>query len=62
MYQEYNNKNPDRSPLVWKDLRPREMYAFLGILLCAGANNSGGGGKNVRRCLVLTRKQLYART
>ena len=25
---------------MWKDVMPRELYAFLGILIMSGANNS----------------------
>ncbi|XP_019697919.2 piggyBac transposable element-derived protein 4-like [Harpegnathos saltator] len=40
MYEEYNNKYPEKEPRVWKNVTLNEMYAFLGILICAGANNS----------------------
>lgn len=40
VYEKYNQKNPTKKQLVWKDVTPRELYAFLGILIMSGANNS----------------------
>ena len=40
VYEEYNNEHLGNDPRVWKNVTSREMYAFLGILICAGANNS----------------------
>lgn len=38
-YEEYNEKNPIKKPLSWKDLTLAEFYAFVGILI-SGANYS----------------------
>lgn len=39
-YTAYNAKNPEKQPLVWKNLELQEFYAFLAILITSGANNS----------------------
>lgn len=40
VYKNYNETHPARKQAVWKYLIPRELYAFFGILIAAGANNS----------------------
>ncbi|XP_044589814.1 piggyBac transposable element-derived protein 3-like isoform X2 [Cotesia glomerata] len=39
-YTAYNEKNPGKKQLVWKNLELQEFYAFLAILITSGANNS----------------------
>ncbi|XP_065678219.1 uncharacterized protein LOC136093186 [Hydra vulgaris] len=39
-YATYNEKNPGKKQLVWKNLEHQELYAFLAILITSGANNS----------------------
>nr|XP_047129361.1 uncharacterized protein LOC124809345 [Hydra vulgaris] len=39
-YATYNEKNPGKKQLVWKNLELQELYAFLAILITSGANNS----------------------
>jgi len=39
VYAEFN-KHPENEPCVWKDVTLCKTYGFLGILICAGANNS----------------------
>ena len=36
----YNEKNPMKNQLVWKNLELQEFYALLAILITSGANNS----------------------
>ncbi|KAF7278930.1 hypothetical protein GWI33_007833 [Rhynchophorus ferrugineus] len=39
-YANYNEKNPEKKQLEWKNLELQEFYAFLAILITSGANNS----------------------
>ena len=39
MYEEYNAQNRGKT-LTWTAVTSSEMYAFLGVLICAVANNS----------------------
>jgi len=39
-FEEYNKNNSEKDPCVWKNITSQELYAFLGVLICAGANNS----------------------
>lgn len=40
VFKSYNEKNPDREKRTWKKITREEMYAFFGILISSGANNS----------------------
>lgn len=40
VYKNYNETHPARKQAVWKYLISCELYAFFGILIAAGANNS----------------------
>jgi len=39
VYDDYNEKNPN-SQRSWKPVTSQELYAFFGILICSGVNNS----------------------
>ncbi|XP_071567686.1 piggyBac transposable element-derived protein 4-like [Temnothorax nylanderi] len=39
VYNKYNAENPN-SQRSWKAVTPQEFYAFSGILICSGVNNS----------------------
>lgn len=40
VYRAYNEANPTKKQLSWKDITNREFYGFLGILISSGINNS----------------------
>lgn len=40
VYQTNEEKNLTKKQLKWKELTLQEFYAFLGILIMSGANNS----------------------
>lgn len=60
VYEEYNNKHLENEPRVWKNVTSREMYAFLGILIYTGANNSNTG--HVSEMWKLSSYPLYRAT
>lgn len=39
-YNAYNEENPNRRQLKWKDTTINEIYAFIGMVLMAGTNHS----------------------
>ena len=39
VYDNYNSNNPN-SNRSWRPVTTQEMYAFIGILICSGVNNS----------------------
>ena len=38
--EDYNRNNPEKEPRIWRNISTQEFYAFLSVLICAGANNS----------------------
>lgn len=59
-YAAYNEQNPTKPQLKWKDVTVPEMYAFIGLLIMTGANHSNND--NTKDLWAITSYPLYRAT